>query len=209
MSVDIQRVPVGVFGANAFVVKAPSGRWLAIDAAPPEALRRAAGGGNPDYLILTHEHFDHIAGFRELGAFEGIPLVAAAPCAKLLPDPALNMSKYDPEGRILSVRAPDILVPAAGRTLDWQGSLVEMIPAPGHSPGGLFIHIDSNLFTGDTLLREHRTVTKLPGADRIGLKKTLQELFAHFPGDTLVWPGHGESFRLSETSVQSALGGGS
>jgi hydroxyacylglutathione hydrolase len=205
VSLRIQPVPIGVYGANAFVVQAPSGRWIAIDAASPAAMRQAAGGGEPDYLILTHEHFDHIAGLGVAGAFQGVPLMAAEECAKLLSNPAQNLSKYDPEGRILSVRLPDICIPAAGREIDWQGHRIELTPAPGHSPGGLLVHADSNLFAGDTLLNGIRTVTKLPGGNRPVLKKSLAWIFGHFPGETLVWPGHGKSFRLSETSIGLAL----
>ena len=205
----ILAIPIGVEGAIAYVVRAPSGAWLAIDAAEEKTMRLAANAGQPDYLILTHEHYDHIAGFgMDANAFADMPLVAASVCAELLPDPVRNLSKYDRRGKVLSIRKPDILVPPEGLSLHWQGLVIEMTPAPGHSPGGILIYLEGNLFYGDTLLRDYKTVTKLPGGNRNDLAETLRRLFERYPPDTRVWPGHGPSFLLKETSFERAMNSG-
>ena len=203
----IHPVPISAFGAMSYVVKSDDGHWLAVDAAPPADLARAAGGGSPDYLVLTHEHFDHIAGFQAPGAFADVVLVASETCGVRLGDPALNLSRYHPSSPPLSVRPPDIAVLAGGLSIGWCGHRVDFTAAPGHSPGGLLIRIAEHLFTGDTLLRHHRTVTRLPGGDRQALRLTLRHLFDHEPGNPIVWPGHGEAFRLSEASLAESLDG--
>ena len=205
VTVSIYPVPIGFFEAISYVVKQSEGAWLVIDAGLPARLAGAAGVGRPDYLILTHEHLDHIVGFREPGAYADILLVAAEACVERLANPALNLSKYDPDGPSVSVRRPDILVPERGMDLDWQGVQIHLYGAPGHSPGGLLIQIENNLFTGDTLIMNHRTVTHLPGGNRVALRKTLEWLFDFFPAETKVWPGHGNSFRLADVSIKDAM----
>lgn len=203
----VHPVPIGFFESISYVVKQAEGAWLVIDAAFPDRLAGAAGVGRPDYLILTHEHLDHIVGFREPGAYADIPLVATAACVERLANPALNLSKYDPDGPPVSVRCPDILVPECGIEIEWHNNLIKLFSAPGHSPGGLLIQIDDNIFTGDTLILNHRTVTYLPGGNRAVVRKTLEWLFGCFSSDTKVWPGHGGPFLLGQMSIKDAMGG--
>lgn len=199
-------ISTGVFDANAYVVSGYFDRWLLIDAPPPSALAAAGVYGDPDYLFLTHEHLDHIAGFREPGAFAGVKLGSMESAAERLADPIMNLSAYDPTGTPMIVRKPDIQVPASGLNLSWCDLEIKLHSAPGHSPASMVIQIDNNLFTGDTLILDHRTVTHLPGGNRNVLRQTLTWMFDNFAGDALVWPGHGPSFRLKQMSVKKAMG---
>jgi len=51
---------VGHFSSNTFVVE-HLGKVVIIDAgAPPEKVTKALGGKEPDAVLITHSHFDHV-----------------------------------------------------------------------------------------------------------------------------------------------------
>ena len=64
-----------------------------------------------------------------------------------------------------------------------------MIHTPGHTPGGLCLLGDGNLFTGDTLFVGSGGRTDLPGANLQTMLQSIKKLMA-LPDETIVWPGH-------------------
>jgi glyoxylase-like metal-dependent hydrolase (beta-lactamase superfamily II) len=66
---------------------------------------------------------------------------------------------------------------------------LEVIHTPGHTPGGVCLYADGNLFTGDTLFVGDSGRTDLPGGDRPTLGASIRRLMT-LPEDTVVWPGH-------------------
>jgi hydroxyacylglutathione hydrolase len=76
---------------------------------------------------------------------------------------------------------------------------LEVIHTPGHSPGGICLYGDNNLFTGDTLFVGAIGRTDLPGASMTQFMKSIKERLLTLPGDTIVWPGHDYGDRPSST----------
>jgi glyoxylase-like metal-dependent hydrolase (beta-lactamase superfamily II) len=58
------------------------------------------------------------------------------------------------------------------------------------------------LFSGDLLLRDHPTVTKLPGGDKRLLAESLRKLAQSCPDGTTVYPGHGPAFPFDRIGVE-------
>lgn len=62
-----------------------------------------------------------------------------------------------------------------------------------------------NLFTGDTLIKDLKTVTKLPTGSIEKLKDSIA-LFSQFKEKgMMVYAGHGEPFELDRYNVQGAF----
>jgi glyoxylase-like metal-dependent hydrolase (beta-lactamase superfamily II) len=57
-------------------------------------------------------------------------------------------------------------------------------------------------FTGNTVIKDEKTVVKLPGGSGQLLSDTLEFIFAAFPPVTILHPGHGESLLLRDTLPQ-------
>jgi glyoxylase-like metal-dependent hydrolase (beta-lactamase superfamily II) len=76
---------------------------------------------------------------------------------------------------------------------------LEVIHTPGHSPGGICLLGDGNLFTGDTLFVGGIGRTDLPGASMGQFMASIKERLLSLPGDTIVWPGHDYGFKPSST----------
>ncbi len=76
---------------------------------------------------------------------------------------------------------------------------LNVIHTPGHSPGGICLLGDGNLFTGDTLFVGGIGRTDLPGASMGQFMASIKERLLVLPGDTIVWPGHDYGFKASST----------
>lgn len=150
----------------------------------------------PDLLIITHEHFEHIAGADKLKEQFGCPLIASSCCSLNIANPKKNFSVfYDQVG--FSCRPAEIIIDTQ-TSFDWDGLKIEFILTPGHSEGSICFLIDDKLFSGDTLLKDHKTVVKLPGGSIENLRKSLERLKNRIDNTTLIFPGHGDSFYFHE-----------
>jgi hydroxyacylglutathione hydrolase len=67
---------------------------------------------------------------------------------------------------------------------------LKLIHTPGHSPGGMCVHLDRDLFTGDTLFVGAVGRTDLPGASLNQLLKYFETKIPPLPDHTIIWPGH-------------------
>ena len=67
---------------------------------------------------------------------------------------------------------------------------LEKIHTPGHSPGGICLLSDGNLFTGNTLFVGGIGRTDLPGSSHEQFMKSIKEKLLILPPETIVWPGH-------------------
>jgi hydroxyacylglutathione hydrolase len=156
----------------------------------------------PDYIFLTHEHFDHIWGVNKLKDSYHCKIVCTQDCAEKIVDKKKNMSIfYDQVG--FETYSADIIVNNNSK-IQWSNSSFVFMETPGHTDGCLCISIDDKLFTGDTILKEFKTVVKLPGGSKKKLRRSLELIFSRFNGkSTEVYPGHGTIFFLEESSLEN------
>ncbi|MGD8258644.1 MAG: MBL fold metallo-hydrolase [Desulfobacterales bacterium] len=120
-------------------------------------------------IVNTHGHGDHTAGNAKLRALTGAEIIIHA----------LDADGY-PEADVL-IGDEEIL--RLGEIT------IDVIHTPGHTPGGICLHAQGNLFTGDTLFVGDSGRTDLPGGDRPTLGKSIRRLM-ELPDHTVIWPGH-------------------
>jgi glyoxylase-like metal-dependent hydrolase (beta-lactamase superfamily II) len=121
------------------------------------------------YIVNTHRHNDHTAGNALLKALTGAQIIMHA-------FDAAKSSGID-------IHLKDEAKLRVGE-LEFQ-----IIHTPGHTPGGICLYADGQLFTGDTLFVGDSGRTDLPGGDRKTLGASLRRLM-QLPDQTVVWPGH-------------------
>ena len=144
----------------------------------------------PAAIILTHGHYDHIAGVAGLLEEYKLPVYASADEARLLRDANLNHSLMS-YGRSITVEA-DVLL-EDGEEFDAAGIHFKCIHTPGHTEGSCCYLIDTMeaLISGDTLFEGSIGRTDLPTGSVPQMKRTLAEKIATLPDDLTVYPGHG------------------
>jgi hydroxyacylglutathione hydrolase len=204
---EVIRVENKPINSNSFLVyqKGLSG-CIIIDPGSPdcEDLVKVLTGNKlkPEYIILTHEHFDHIWGVKKLQEKFSCKVICSKACAERIVDKKKNMSVfYNQVGFELS--SADILIENLNFRFLWHDIEFEFIESKGHSSGSVCISADGKLFTGDTIIRNHKTVFKLPGGSKKDLLITLDSLFLKFSSKAVcVYPGHGESFFWDEIVIE-------
>jgi glyoxylase-like metal-dependent hydrolase (beta-lactamase superfamily II) len=87
--------------------------------------------------------------------------------------------------------------------LNLAGLAIEVIPCPGHTPGGVSFYLPEQraLYTGDTLFAVGFGRYDLPGGNVRSLYASIKRLIA-MPGITLILPGHGESAPLKQVAEE-------
>lgn len=193
----LSRVCAGDMGNNSYILYA-DGRQdcIIIDTAGDgsEIIRALEKlGRKPALLLLTHGHFDHIAGVEKLREAFAMPVAIHKGEGSALSDPKVNLSAFS--GRPLSVADAEMLL-EDGQRIEMAGVILDVIHTPGHSPGGATFLWDNALFTGDTLFQNSVGRTDFPGSSLDGLIASLGKLFA-LEGDYAVFPGHYDQSTLN------------
>lgn len=209
-ALQVDRVVNQPFGSNTYLLT-----WLGSphcvvinpgDAAGSQfADRVGKHGGRIEYALLTHEHYDHISGLPALKESWGCQVICSRECSVAITDPTRNFSRYLVQRDVVCGKA-DLVCEDLGWSLDWCGGRFRFIPTPGHSPGSICIAIENLLFTGDCLLPDVKRVINLPGGNKKELEKSLTLLLDTFDPETLVYPGHGEPFKLQDAPRVSSSG---
>lgn len=152
--------------------------------------------GRAVYIIVTHNHFDHVGGVRRLKE-KFNALFAMHPDDVVLDE--INkewVRAMHFVGVWESPPEPDIGVHEGPLRL---GDVeLKVIHTPGHTPGHVVLYLKgcSAVFTGDLIFRNGVGRCDLPFSDCRMLEKSLFKLWAAIPFGTKALPGHGPSFRL-------------
>lgn len=160
---------------------------------------------SPQYIILTHEHFDHCWGVNALVHRFHIPIICSQLCAEAIKYEKRNCSVFYDNKEAFAINSETVSIESIGYILGFGEHLIRFINTPGHSDASISFIIDSFLFTGDTLIKDERTVTKLPTGSVKKLKESLELLFSLQGNGYYVYPGHGESFLLDSYEIEQAL----
>lgn len=155
---------------------------------------------NLDYIILTHEHFDHCWGVNYLLEWFPAKVVATQLCAEWLQTPMnyFNQLYYNSD-EMYQIKQVDVIVEDIDWKLIWGDVLIVFISTSGHTNKSMCIEIGGCLFTGDTILyRTKPFLKKRYGASKQELKKSIEKIFLAYPSETKIFPGHGEPFILKD-----------
>ena len=191
MSIVVDRYEFGPIGTNCYVVRASTSASEAVVIDPSGdaselRIELARLGTACAAILITHGHWDHLLGVADLAEGTGAPVYMAEDEQALLE----NLPDLVPAGVRARPHTADVLL-KGDETLELAGITFETMRVPGHSPGHLAFSADGCLFSGDVLFSGSVGRTDLPGADWDTLVETLRVLTERFPGDTVVYSGHG------------------
>ncbi len=156
----------------------------------------------PQAILATHGHFDHILAALELKLAFGIPFYMNKKDEFLLSRMRASTKHFagfdpGPPPKIDFDLRPDseLKIPAcAGR----ENCKLKIISTPGHTPGSVSVLANDKLFVGDVIFADGSTGrTSHVYSSVKDLGKSIQKILK-LPSDTIVYPGHGESFLLKD-----------
>ena len=153
-----------------------------------------------DYIILTHEHTDHNWGVNSLREhFPDCKLVCSEQCNKYVKktNRAYFLLYYDDPDYRYEIAPADILICNQEDAISWNGHDIQFILTPGHSYGSMCIDIDGMLFTGDTIM-PFKPYFNGRDSNQEDWKVSIEIINATYSEDSVIYPGHGDSFKLKE-----------
>lgn len=140
-------------------------------------------------IMLTHGHFDHILGVKDLKEATGADIYAHEEEINLLENPNLNASFQVGQAYTVSVDVPL----KDGQILDLIGQKIKVLHTPGHTAGGVcYLFQDENvLLSGDTLFQASIGRSDFPtGNGRVLIDSIRTKLMVLYE-NIEVYPGHG------------------
>lgn len=168
-----------------------------------------------DYVILTHEHYDHISGVNWIkNRYPNCSVICSLNCAKGVSDPKINYSRYFDsfaelisfgEDRVIKTKVEDYacypdMTFEKEDLIEWQGNKIILNETPGHSRGSIFINVDDKLlFSGDTIFKDFPIQTKFIGGSIKDFNMITKPFINTIQKDIRVMPGHLGSFFLNES----------
>jgi len=178
--IQIEKHELGPFGTNSYLlICSKTGDSVIVDA-PGEAQKvlKRLEDTHPKYILMTHNHMDHVEALADLKSALKVPLAAHSADAESLP---VKPEQFLKDGDVVSFGEVQLNV----------------LYTPGHTPGSLCFLTGNNLISGDTIFPGGPGKTWSP-ADFKQIVESLKTKIFILPDETEVFPGHGDSTILKK-----------
>lgn len=195
----------GLLGVNTFIIGTKQGAQCAVIDPGGDVEEILATCDGEDWrithILLTHGHFDHIGGVKQLREMTEAKVYIHPADADMLTDAAKNMS--DMTG-LPAVQCPPDFLLQDGDVIEMEGFKLYVLHTPGHSLGGVSLYTPGLVFTGDTLMKLSVGRTDFPGGSMRELLRSIADKLLPLPDDTVVFPGHGGASTIGYERVHNS-----
>ncbi|MGZ5253752.1 MAG: MBL fold metallo-hydrolase [Flavitalea sp.] len=154
-------------------------------------------GLQPKYLLNTHCHLDHIFGNRFVATTFGLVLHIHPNEEKVL---SMGPTFGDMWGLPFQNYEGDLVFLKEGDTISLGKDLLEILEAPGHSPGSICFYNRKQQFiiSGDVLFNGSIGRTDLPMGDFDTLINSIRTKLWPLHDEVVVYSGHGVSTTIGK-----------
>lgn len=185
---NIETLPLGAYQTNCYIAWGDdSGECIVIDPGYESWHILAAAeklGKSIAAILLTHGHFDHVGGVKDIAA--------DTDCKVYIHENDLSLPETFTAGPLYYTNTY-----GEGDVLTLAGLTLRVLHTPGHTPGSVCLAAENTLFSGDTLFQASIGRTDFPGGSFAQMQKSLQRL-KEISENLRVLPGHGPETTLDE-----------
>lgn len=153
-----------------------------------DRMRELIGDTELQYILLTHGHFDHIGGVRDIKKEYGCKVVMSSVDAPMLSSGKASLAAFC--GAEQNDTEPDITV-QDGDEIEVGTLKIKVLSTPGHTSGSVCYVVGDALFSGDTLFYCSCGRTDFPTGSSDDMIKSLKKL-ASLDGNYKVYTGHNQ-----------------
>lgn len=157
-----------------------------------DRMRELIGDTDLQYILLTHGHFDHIGGVRDIKKEYGCKVVISSVDAPMLSSGKASLAAFC--GAEQNDTEPDITV-QDGDDIELGTLKIKVLSTPGHTSGSVCYVVGDALFSGDTLFYCSCGRTDFPTGSSDDMIKSLKKL-ASLDGNYKVYTGHNQLSNL-------------
>ncbi len=198
----IKRYNVGALSVNCYLlINENTNKAIAIDVGGDAGflkLEEMKHGFEITDILLTHGHFDHIAGAGDFYN-RGVKVFMGEKEIDFIKDDSLNLS-YMFNSDVKSFEAVPL---KDNEIINLNGIEIKVIETPGHTKGSVSYIIEDKIFDGDVLFEGSFGRVDFPTGNAKTLIKSCKKLF-EFTGFTL-YPGHGEETKVDDEKLTNPI----
>lgn len=196
MALKWKMITVGPFAMNAYLLWCDETRAaLVID--PGDEIERIVyeierEGLQPERIVLTHGHLDHVMRASELQEQLRLKLY-------LHRDDVFLVENMTRQAAMLGLMLPGLVAPriddflTEGDTVSFGKQTLKILHGPGHSPGSIMLIGEDLAVVGDVLFQGSIGRTDLPGGSYEMLIASIHQKLLPLKDELLVLPGHGDT----------------
>lgn len=192
---DMYTLNLGELGTNCYIVQTDSEKCAAVDiGGDPEVFLEFIESKNLklDKILLTHGHFDHIGGVKEVQKKTGaLVYIHSFDSAMLEGDSSSLAASFGMRLKTIDnyneVQDGDVIKSGEKE--------FRVMHTPGHTKGSICYIMDDVIFSGDTLFAGSMGRTDYPSGNIDEMRSSLKKLKL-MDGDYKVYPGHFDSTTL-------------
>jgi glyoxylase-like metal-dependent hydrolase (beta-lactamase superfamily II) len=154
-------------------------------------------GWSISHVLLTHSHFDHVAGLAELREQTLAPIFIHPDAIPMLENAELAAGMW--QIRIDKPPLPDRMLDDK-QEISVGNVTLRVLFTPGHAPGHVCFYLAEHnvVFDGDALFQQSIGRTNLPGGDYHLLMRSIRQQLLVLPDETTVLSGHGPATTIGQ-----------
>ena len=149
------------------------------------------------HILLTHSHFDHVAGLLDVKNATNAPIYIHPDAVEMLRSTTMSAALWG--FKVPAPPPPDETL-AGGQVVQVGNLSLQVMDTPGHAPGHVSFYIPDYriIFDGDVLFSGGIGRTDLPGGDYNLLMESIKEKLMLLPDETRVFSGHGPATTIGQ-----------